>query len=100
MPAITARTSEMTPVERLPDAEYRVFLLATCGLQAKEIAQRLGRSVHTVRHQIEDARRRLGVQTSSDLRALALARGWVCAAEVDRYVTARARAGAAGNEEL
>ncbi len=99
MPAITAQTSEMAAVEVLPDAEYRVMLLVACGLQAKEIAQRLGRSVHTVRHQIEDACRRVGAQSSSDLRALALARHWVCVEEVDRIVMARERMRAAANEE-
>ena len=59
----------------LTDAERDVLERLACGERPDEIASALGKSVRTVRHQIESARQRLGASTTVSAVALALELG-------------------------
>jgi len=58
------------PEELLTPAERRVLALLASGLGYKRIAQHLGRSVHTVDHQLRSIRTKLKVRTNMQLIGL------------------------------
>ena len=62
----------LTPVldDRLTPAERKVLALLGSGLGYKRIAQQLGRSVHTVDHQLRSIRAKLNVHTNMQLLSL------------------------------
>lgn len=63
------RASDSDPHPALTRREHEVARLIAAGLTTKEIAGRLGRSVHTVRHHGEHVFRKLGVRTRSAVAA-------------------------------
>lgn len=54
-------------LSELSEAEVDVVRLAADGLSYREIADALGKSVHTIDHQLLSARRRLGAKNTSQL---------------------------------
>lgn len=58
--------SNMTPVQR------EVFDMVVAGCDEKTIAERTGRSFHTVHHHVQAIFRKLGVHSRTDLLALVL----------------------------
>ena len=62
-----------TPYSPLTPAESRVYIHLCEGLSNKEIAERLGKSEPTVKHQVSEILRKHGVHSRARLIALARA---------------------------
>ena len=60
-------THEESPIESLTDREIEVFELFGQGLSAKQIAERLHRSVKTIETHRESIKSKLGIETSNEL---------------------------------
>ena len=62
---------------RLSPREREVLMLYLAKGQLKRVAETLGRSVHTIRHQHASAMRKLGARNSVELTLLAIQKGLV-----------------------
>lgn len=62
-------------IELLSDREMEVLRLVAEGLDTREISERLGVSVHTVRNHVQGCMRKLGVHTRTQAVSAAIRRG-------------------------
>lgn len=67
-----------SPLVSVPDPFLDVLRLVADGRTNAEIAETLGRSVHTVVDQVKEVRRRLGARDRAHAAALAVALNLVC----------------------
>jgi len=58
---------DVSPIDRLSDREFQVFELIGRGLQSREVAERLHLSVKTVDSHREHIKRKLDLETATDL---------------------------------
>ena len=62
---------------KLSPREREVLALYIAEGQLKRVAEMLGRSIYTIRHQHESAMRKLGARNAVELTQRAIQKGWV-----------------------
>lgn len=77
---MTAPARPVTPRQR------QLLYLTSCGLETREVADRTGLSLNTVKHQLGEAYRRLGARNRAHAVRRAFELGLLGVAGEDRYV--------------
>jgi len=72
LPLIFPAEKRLISMEKLTDREREVLLLAARGLTNKEIAAKIGSSIHTIKTQQTAIRSKLGALNTTHAVALAL----------------------------
>lgn len=74
---MTDTETTITPAPHLTAAEHDAVQLLAAGCEMAEIAERLGRSYHTIKTELARAMDRLGARNGTQLVALSLAHGLI-----------------------